>query len=95
MASTHWPTLRSFAEDKKATELSYGLKVTAISQGPAKTAGVRANDVLQMINGEKIESVQALKDMLEKLPAGKYVSLLVQRPSGPQFLAMMLPPEDD
>lgn len=82
-------------EDKKATELSYGLKVTAISQGPAKTAGVRANDVLQMINGEKIESVQALKDMLEKLPAGKYVSLLVQRPSGPQFLAMMLPPEDD
>lgn len=81
--------------DKKATELSYGLKVITISEGPAKTAGVRANDILQMINGEKIESVQTLKDMLEKLPAGKYVSLLVQRPSGPQFLAMKLPPKDN
>ena len=82
-------------DEKETTQLSYGLRVMNILDGPAKSAGVRVNDVLQMINGDKIETIQALKDILHALPAGKYVSLLVQRPNGPQFLAMKLPPKND
>lgn len=78
-------------EEKEKTELMYGLRVLSISEGPAKSAGLRKDDVLQMINGDKIETVESLKDVVEKLPKGKFASLLVQRRQGPQFLAMKIP----
>ena len=78
-------------EEKEKTELMYGLRVLSITEGPAKSAGLRKDDVLQMINGDKIESVESLKDIVEKLPKGKFASLLVQRRQGPQFLAMKIP----
>ena len=80
-------------EEKEQTELMYGLKVLLVAEGPAKSAGLRKGDVLQMINGDKIESVQGLKDIVEKLPKGKFASILVQRRQGPQFLAMKIPEE--
>ena len=78
-------------EEKEQTELMYGLHVLSIAEGPAKSAGLRKGDVLQMVNGDKVETVEKLKEIVEKLPKGKFASLLVQRRQGPQFLAMKIP----
>ena len=78
-------------EEKEQTELLYGLRILSITEGPAKAAGIRKGDVLQMVNGEKVETVEELKAIAEQLPKGKFASLLVQRRQGPQFLAMKIP----
>jgi serine protease Do len=79
------------ADEKEKTGLDFGLRVIGIQDGPAKAAGIRKNDVVQMIDGEKVDSIKNLKKLIKDLPAGKYVSVLVQRPDGPQFLAMQIP----
>jgi serine protease Do len=78
-------------DEREKTGLDFGLRVIGIQDGPAKAAGVRKNDVVQMIDGEKVDSIKSLKKLIKDLPAGKYVSVLVQRPEGPQFLAMQIP----
>ena len=80
-------------EEKEAMELSHGLQVLSVAEGPAKAAGLRKGDVLQLINGDKVESVRQLKDIVKKLPEGKFASILVQRRQGPQFLALKVPKE--
>jgi hypothetical protein len=35
--------------------------------------------------------VQAFKALVEDLPKRKFISLLVQRPRGPEFLALKVP----
>ncbi len=84
--------LRSLTKDElEAMEVSHGLQVQSIVDGAAKSAGIRKGDVLQLINGEKIQTVMQLKEIVEKLPKGKFVSILVQRRQGPQFLALKIP----
>jgi len=82
-------------DDREKTELSYGLRVLEVHEGPASAAGIRKNDILQMIDGEKVDTIQNLKKLAKDLPAGKYVSVLVQRPQGPQFLAMQIPSDSE
>ena len=68
-----------------------GLLVLDVQNGAAKSAGIRKGDVIQMINGEPIESVKAFSKLIDNLPEGKFVSMLVQRSHGPEFLAMRIP----
>lgn len=82
-------------EDRERAELEYGLRVLEVHEGPALAAGIRKNDILQMIDGEKVETIRELKKLVKDLPAGKYVSVLVQRAQGPQFLAMQIPPKSE
>ncbi len=88
--------LRALTEDEmKTMELDNGgLLVLDVGTGSAKSAGVRKGDVIQMINGEPVDEVNDFKDQVESLPAGKFVSLLVQRPHGPEFIAMRIPEEE-
>lgn len=78
-------------DELEKMELSHGLQVIGVVDGPAKAAGIRKGDVLQLINGEKIETVKQLKEVVEKLPEGKFASILIQRRQGPQFLALKMP----
>ena len=86
-------SLRALTEKEIETmELEKGgLVVLNVQGGSAKSAGVRNGDVIQMVNGRSIEKVSDFKELVEGLPAGKFISLLVQRPRGPEFLAMRIP----
>ena len=87
--------VRVLAKDElEEMELSHGLQVISVADGPAKSAGIRKGDVLQLINGEKIETVKQLKEVVEALPKGKFASILIQRRQGPQFLALKMPDEE-
>ena len=44
-----------------------------------------------MLDGQSITSVAQLQKLIEAAPAGKSVALLVQKASGPVFLALRMP----
>jgi len=82
-------------DELEEMELSHGLQVQSVAEGAAKFAGIRKGDVLQLINGEKVQTVMGLKEIVEKLPKGKFASILVQRHQGPQFLALKIPEAEE
>ncbi|MEM8844392.1 MAG: DegQ family serine endoprotease [Pseudomonadota bacterium] len=81
--------------EMEQTNLEHGLYVVSVGEGPARSAGIRQGDVLQLVNGDKVKTVDNLKEMVDKLDPGKFASILVQRPQGPQFLAMKIPEKEE
>jgi serine protease Do len=71
-----------------------GVLVREVAAGPAKSAGIRAGDVIVMLAGQRVEDVASFRAAVEALPAGKTVAVLVQRRSGPLFLALRAPDGD-
>ncbi|MEJ2115453.1 MAG: DegQ family serine endoprotease [Gammaproteobacteria bacterium] len=71
-----------------------GLLVLDVQNGAAKSAGIRKGDVIQMINGEPVNNIEAFTNMMNELPEGKFISILVQRSHGPEFLAMKIPEKE-
>ena len=67
-----------------------GVLVNSVKAGPARKAGVRRGDVILMINNIDIKSTKHFKEVMEKLPTGKSMPLLVQRRGGPTFLALKI-----
>ena len=86
-------SLRALTEDEiKAMKLEAGgLVVLDVEGDSARSAGIRNGDVIQMVNGKPVSTVSDIKKLVEGLPPGKFVSLLLQRPHGPEFLAMRVP----
>ncbi|GAB4361458.1 MAG: serine protease MucD [Gammaproteobacteria bacterium] len=82
-------------DQRKELELGdAGVIVERLEDGPAKEAGLKKGDVIVSLNGEKVTSVKRFNDLVEKLPAGKTVAVLVHRPTGPLFLAVKVPDQD-
>jgi len=80
------------AEQRSALGLEkYGVLVEEVADGAAGDAGIRRGDVLLKINGIDIQSAGQLAKIEKSLPAGKSVPVLVQRRSGPIFLALRVP----
>lgn len=68
-----------------------GVQVTEVTGNPARAAGIRAGDVLVMMNARPIQGVEDFHRRAAALEGGRTVALLVQRPGGPQFVALEVP----
>lgn len=68
-----------------------GVWVETVEDGPAARAGIRRGDVILIIKGQRIEDSQAFARLVQDLPAESSVPVLVQRHSGPEFLALRIP----
>lgn len=80
-------------EAKKQLKISSGVRVIEINQsGAAQDAGIRNGDVITMIDNQEVNSLEDFEEISSRLKPGKSVALLVQRASGPVFLAIR--PED-
>ncbi len=78
---------------KKKFKLQSGVEVTDVDEtGSARDAGIQKGDVIVMIDNLAVGSVDDFEAITEDLKTGKSVALLVQRRSGPVFLAIR--PED-
>jgi serine protease Do len=78
---------------KKKLKLQSGVEVTEVEEtGSARDAGIQRGDVIVMIDNLAVESVDDFDTITDDLKSGKSVALLVQRRSGPVFLAIR--PED-
>jgi serine protease Do len=67
-----------------------GVLVKSVKEGPAHSAGIREGDVLMMINNTEVKSLVQFKELVDGLPTGKSVPVLVQRQGGPAFVALKL-----
>lgn len=83
--------------DKQREELElvagHGVVVERVQQGPARRAGIRKGDIVTMIDDERVKDAKHFKELVEALPAGKSVPILVQRAGQPIFLAIKVPAE--
>jgi serine protease Do len=75
-------------------EIDHGVLVQRLVNGAAANSGVMKGDVILSINNESIRDAEHFREMVEDLPGGKSVALLVQRNGGPTFLAMRVPEAD-
>ncbi len=78
---------------QKNLKIQSGVQVTEVDEnGAAREAGIQKGDVITMIDNQGIESVDDFESITGKLKENKSVAMLVQRRSGPVFLAIR--PED-
>ncbi len=81
-------------EKKRLEEGQQGIFVETVKEGVAAESGLRQGDIILRVNNIAIESVAQFKKIVDGLPAGKSVPLLVQRGSGPHFLALKIPEKE-
>ncbi len=78
---------------QKKLKVQAGVEVTDVDEvGSARDAGIQRGDVITMIDNQGVTSVDDFEAIIDGLKADKSVALLVQRRSGPVFLAIR--PED-
>jgi serine protease Do len=71
--------------------LDGGVMVMDVLPGPAAAAGLRSGDVIVSLNNSAVKGAKDFMERLDKLKAGSSVAVLVQRPSGPIYLALRIP----
>ncbi|MGR6034763.1 MAG: DegQ family serine endoprotease [Candidatus Nitrosoglobus sp.] len=80
------------SDEKRAQlNLDSGVQVTNVEEGPASEAGVQEGDIILSINDTEIKDVKQFKELVEKLPAGKTVPILLQRGQNTSFVAIKIP----
>ena len=85
VAETDEALMESLALDSAA------VVVDKVSEGPAQDAGVEQGDVILSINNENVTSIDDFSELVDSLEPGSNVPILVQRESGPVFLAVKIP----
>ena len=80
------------AQDRSSRGLGeYGVLVREVQGEPARGAGIRTGDVITQFAGQGIKTPQALSKLLEDLPPGRSVPILLHRAGNPVFIAMRIP----
>jgi serine protease Do len=67
-----------------------GVVIMGVKPGPAAEAGIRRGDVILRIGDQAVRDAKHFGDIIQVLPKGKSVAVLVQRQGGSQFLAIKL-----
>jgi serine protease Do len=68
-----------------------GVEITMVDQdAPAGKAGLKEQDVILTLNGEKVESVEQLRRMIRETPPDRVVTLGVSRNGQPMTLKVQL-----
>jgi serine protease Do len=68
-----------------------GALITLIDHdAPAGQIGLRVNDVVLEVNGQKVEGAEQFGRMLREIPAGRKVTLLLSRDGSPQTVEVQL-----
>jgi len=68
-----------------------GVYVEKLAKGAADNAGVQPGDVILMLDQKPVGSVQQFEQLVQGLPPGRSVAMLVQRGEGRLFMAMRVP----
>ncbi len=71
-----------------------GVYVDSVGRGVAAQAGLRKGDIIVMLDNQNIEDIKHFKAIVDELEVGDAVPMLVQRRSGPVFLALKMKDEE-
>ncbi len=72
--------------------VDHGVRVVEVS-GPAAEAGIREGDVITRLNNKEIDSPKTFAMVVDALPPGRSVPVLIVRNEAPTFLALRVPSE--
>ena len=72
-------------------DLDHGVVVDRVTSGVAARAGLRKGDIILSIDNTEVKTPTQFRDMIEDIPGGKSVAILVQRGENPTFLALKIP----
>jgi serine protease Do len=78
-------------EQMSEQSVTNGVVVTHVVTGAASDAGIRKGDIILSVDGKIIHDAKQFNKLVEGLPAGKSVAVLVQRSGSPTFLALKVP----
>jgi serine protease Do len=68
-----------------------GVEITMVDQdAPAGKAGLKEQDVILTLNGDKVESVEQLRRMIRETPPGRTVTLGIKRNGQPMTIKVQL-----
>ena len=81
-------------DQRKELEIDGGILVETVGDGAAGDAGIREGDIILRIDSKPVKNIDEFEKLIEKLPAGKSIAILVQRRGGPIFLALKVPESD-
>ena len=84
----------AFEQRRKLNVKDRGVVVKRVDRGPAYSAGIRRGDVLLMINNIDIKDTKHFNKLVKKLPTDKLLPILIQRRTGPEFLALKIPKDE-
>ena len=68
-----------------------GVMVSKVAPGPARAAGIREGDLLQMINKRRVKSPAEVKAQIDAIEPGHPTAVLILREGNPLFLALRVP----
>ncbi len=68
--------------------VDHGVRVTEVGSGPAESAGIEPGDIMLSLDNKDITSAEQMKRLVNSLPNGKPVPLLIKRNDGLLFLAI-------
>lgn len=68
-----------------------GVIVESVEPGPAESAGVRAGDLILMLDGERVKSAGHFKELLDRVEPGRTVAMQIQRSDGRMFFPIGIP----
>ena len=81
-------------EQRDALQIDdHGVIVENVLPGPAQQAGISKGDVILLLNNIKINNINHFSKVVQELPKDRPVPILIQRGSGPIFLALTLQEE--
>ncbi len=79
------------AEERSRLDLAKnGVIVQSVKPGPAFNVGIQQGDVILRIQNNVVRDVADFDKILQELPTGKSVAILIQRRGSPIFLALKL-----
>ncbi len=68
-----------------------GVLVESVDEGPAKEAGLRAGDLILMLDNQTVSDAKDFNRILDTLQPGRSVAVLVQRADSRMFYAIQMP----
>ncbi|MBV8051465.1 MAG: PDZ domain-containing protein [Acidobacteriaceae bacterium] len=73
-----------------------GVEITMVDQdAPAGKVGLKEQDVILTLNGEKVESVEQLRRMIRETPSGRVITLGISRNGQPMTFKVQLADRKD
>ncbi len=79
-------------DDKSLKELnlSGGVEVVQVGEGPARKAKVRVGDIIVKLNNQSVAKVEDFAELVENLPSGKAIPALIVRQGNPSFIVLKI-----
>jgi serine protease Do len=79
-----------FAKERKLPAERGVVLGKVISDSPAAKAGLKENDVISEVNGQRVEGTAQFRRMIREIPAGRTVQLAILRDGQPQNISVTL-----